>query len=352
MATFRLKYVKAYEDRHGRMRYYYRRPGFPSIALPGAPGSAEFGKAYEAAKANRVKAGEADIIPGTFNALIADYYETGKYTDLAEITKKTYRNVLERFREGFGDMPVKAMTPERLDELLEGTPKNRVTVRKVLRLILKLAVRRGHIKVNPMAELRMPRKAAKGFHTWSEEEIAAYEAKWPSGSRERLALALLLYTAQRRADVVMMGRQHVRGGSLQVSQQKTGAELLIPIHPALRAEIDQHPAQMTFLQTQYGAPFTPAGFTNWFRINCKEAGLSVGCTPHGLRKAACRRLAEAGCSPHEIMAISGHQNLSEVTLYTQAADQKRLAEDAMQKAEKRTKVSNRNRQLDNRAEKA
>lgn len=339
MATFRLKYVKAYEDRHGRMRYYYRRPGFPSISLPGKPGSKEFAEAYEAAHANRPQAGKSEIIPGTFNALIADYYETTKYGDLAEITKRTYRNVLERFRQDFGDMPVKLLTPERLDELLEARPKNRVTLRKVLRLILDLAFRRRLIAVNPMVGLRLPRKAQKGFHTWSEEEIAAYEAKWPSGSRERLALALLLYTAQRRADVVAMGRQHIKGGSLLVTQQKTGAELLIPVHPALRAEIDKHPAQMTFLQTQYGAPFTPAGFTNWFRANCKAAGLPEGCTPHGLRKAACRRLAEAGCSPHEIMAISGHQNLSEVTLYTQAADQKRLAEEAMQKAEKRTKVS-------------
>lgn len=342
MATFRMRYVKAYEDRHGRMRYYYRRRGFPSVALPGKPGSVEFGKAYEAAaKGGRRKIGEDRIIPGSFSALIADYYETAQYQNLAEITKKTYRNVLERFREAFGQMPVKAMTPASLDELLEATPKNRETVRKVLRLVLKLAVRRGQIKVSPMDGLRLPRKAQQGFHPWSEGEIAAYEAHWPSGSRERLALALLLYTAQRRADVVTLGRQHVRDGKIHVVQSKTGARLGITMHRALVAELAHvAPAQLIFLQTQYGKPFSPAGFTNWFRGNVKAAGLPARCAPHGLRKAACRRLAEAGCTPSQIMAVSGHQNLSEVTLYTEAVNQERLASEAVHKAERRTKTSN------------
>lgn len=336
-----MRYVKAYEDRHGKMRFYYRRPGFPSVALPGQPGSVEFAKAYEAAKSGAPrKIGEQRAEPGTFNALIAEYYDTAKYQNLAEITKKTYRNLLERFRENFGNVPVKAMTPKRLDELLESTPKNRVNLRKVLRLVLKLAVRRGHIKVSPMDGLRIDRKAAAGFRPWEEEDIRQFEGKWPTGSRERLALALLLYTAQRRQDVVGMGRQHVKDGRIRVKQRKTGAELWIPVHPDLQAELGRvSPGQLTFLLTQYGDPFTPAGFTNWFREKAKAAGLPAGCTPHGLRKASLRRLAEAGCTPHQIMAVSGHKNLSEVTLYTAAADQKRLADEAIA----RTKVSTRRR---------
>jgi integrase len=341
MATFRMKYVKAYEDRHGRMRYYYRRPGFPVVSLPGAPGGKAFAEAYEAAGSNAPrKIGEDRVEPGTFNALIAEYYETAAFTTRADITRKTYRNAIERFRNTFGDMPVKAMTPKRVDELLEDTPKNKEVLRKVLRLLLKLAVRRHYIKINPMDGLRLDRKPQKGFHTWSEEEIAAYEAKWPSGSRERLALALLLYTAQRRADVVTMGRQHVRDGTIRVQQSKTGTVLWVPIHPHLQAELDQIPAgQLTFLQTQYGQPFSPPGFTNWFRFNCDDAALPKGCSPHGLRKAACVRLAQAGCTPHEIMAVTGHKNLAEVTVYTQAADQQKLAAGAMRKTEGGTEVS-------------
>jgi len=55
------------------------------------------------------------------------------------------------------------------------------------------------------------------------------------------------------------------------------------------------------------------------------------CSAHGLRKAAARRLAEAGCTAHEIAAITGHASLNEVQRYTRAADQQKLAASAMEK---------------------
>ena len=61
------------------------------------------------------------------------------------------------------------------------------------------------------------------------------------------------------------------------------------------------------------------------------AGLPERCVTHGLRKAAARRLAEAGCSPNEIAAITGHATLAEVARYTRAAEQRRLAEAAMER---------------------
>lgn len=344
MATFRMRWVKAYTDRHGVRRHYFRRPGFPSIPLPGEPGSKVFAEAYEAAIANAPrKIGEERTKPGSFSALIAEYYESTGYKQLREITRKTYRNVLERFRRDFGDMPVAELTPARLDALLDALAHKtgaQGTLRKVLRLILKLAVRRRLIKSNPMDGVRLSRKPIRGYRPWTDGDIEAYEAKWPSGSRERLALYLLLYTLQRRSDVVIMGRQHVRGDQIHVVQSKTGERLWLPIVPSLRAELAQVPAdQLIFLQTQYGKPFSPAGFTNWFSEKAKEAGLPEGCAPHGLRKAGSRRLAEAGCTPSQIMAVTGHKNLSEVTLYTASADQERMASEALGKLEGGTNLS-------------
>jgi integrase len=146
----------------------------------------------------------------------------------------------------------------------------------------------------------------------------------------------LLYTGQRRSDIVQMGRQHIRDGILHLRQQKTGAPLAIPLHPALQAVLNATVSEhLTFLTTRGGSPFTPAGFTNWFREVCNEAGLPKGISAHGLRKAACRRLAEAGCSANVIAAISGHRSLNEVQRYTAAADQLRMARagiEAMQEA--------------------
>ena len=153
------------------------------------------------------------------------------------------------------------------------------------------------------------------------------------GSKPRLALALLLYTAQRRSDVVRIGRQHIKDGVLTVKQQKTGVTLAIPVHPHLQAVLDATPSEhLTFLVTATGKPYGGNAFSEQFRNWCDAAGLPKRCKPHGLRKAACRRLAEAGCSANEIMAISGHTTMKEIVRYTVAADQARLARNALAKA--------------------
>ena len=129
-----------------------------------------------------------------------------------------------------------------------------------------------------------------------------------------------------------MGRQHIdKNGAIHVRQLKTRAELTIPVHPALAAIIAETPGRhLTFLTTQFGQPFTAAGFGNWMREQCNAAGLPH-CSAHGLRRAAARRLAEAGCTEHEIASITGHASLREITRYTKAADQVRLAVSAMDK---------------------
>src|SRR2546430_7321185 len=144
-------------------------------------------------------------------------------------------------------------------------------------------------------------------------------------------MALLLYSGQRRGDVIRMGPQHVRSGVLYVKQEKTGAELAIPVHPELATVIASAPSgHLTFLTTRVGRPFEASTFSHWFRDQCDKAGLPH-CSAHGLRKAAARRLAEAGCTAHEIGAITGHASLTELVRYTRAADQRRLAEAAMTK---------------------
>jgi integrase len=208
--------------------------------------------------------------------------------------------------------------------------------------MMKHAVDVGLRADDPTRDVRAVRVKSNGFHSWTDDEILQFETKHPVGSRARLALALLLYTGQRRSDVVRMGRQHIRDGVLQVQQVKTGAELMIPVHSTLVTIIAESTAgNMTFLTTQFGKPFTAPGFGNWFREQCDAAGLPH-CSAHGLRKAAARRLAEAGCTEHEIASITGHASLREIVRYTKAADQKRLARAAMDKvsAKPEQKLSN------------
>src|SRR5262249_18376826 len=109
----------------------------------------------------------------------------------------------------------------------------------------------------------------------------------------------------------------------------TGGHLVIPIVPELAAALAAAGSEnLTFLVTRTGAPFTAAGFGNHFRDWCNEAGLPH-CSAHGLRKAICRRLAEAGCNSLQIAAITGHKTSRLVDHYTAARSQTLLARAAM-----------------------
>ncbi|CAH1672915.1 hypothetical protein CHELA40_14171 [Chelatococcus asaccharovorans] len=59
-----------------------------------------------------------------------------------------------------------------------------------------------------------------------------------------------------------------------------------------------------------------------------------------VRKAAARRLAEAGCSAWQIAAITGHASLDEVERSMKAADQKRLAKDAIDRLVEQAEIKN------------
>lgn len=115
---------------------------------------------------------------------------------------------------------------------------------------------------------------------------------------------------------------------------KTGTTLTLPLHPALRRELDLAPQdRLTFLARGNGEAFTPNGFYMRFTGWAREAGLPTGLAPHGLRKACARRLAEAGCTAHQIASVTGHRTLAEVERYTRAVDQARLATAAITRLE-------------------
>lgn len=333
------KGVNAFVDRHGRPRYYLRRPGSKAIALPGLPWSPPFMAAYHGALAGQPEPiGASRTAPGSFRALVVSHYGSIAFGELRASTAKRARYVLEKFCREHGHRLFADLRREHVVRLLSARadqPGGANGLRKALRSIMRHALEMGWIATDPTAGVR-PLKSRKpdGHHSWSEAEISAFEARWPIGSRERLALALLLHTGQRRGDVIRMGRQHVGEGVINVRQEKTGAVLAIPLDPELAEAIEATPrGHLTFLTTKHGGPFTPSPFSDWFTAAAKAAGL-VDCTAHGLRKAAARRLAEAGCTPHEIAAITGHASLAEVTRYTRAVDQRRLAASAKGKVRK------------------
>jgi len=339
------RYVHAFLDRHGKPRYYVRQRGAKQVPLPGLPYSPEFMAAYSEALAGapKIELGAARTKPGTVAAAIAGYFGSAAFAAAAKATRGSRRSILEHLRTEHGDKGIATLGKAHVERMVAAradAPASAHNFLAALRLLMRYAVTHGLRSDDPTIGVRAPRYKPKGYPTWTEEDIASFETKHAKGSKARLALALLLYTAQRRADVVRMGRQHVRDSLLTVRQSKTGATLQIPLHPELQAVLAVTPASnMTFLVGHTGKPYSAEAFGLWFKYRCREAGLPH-LSAHGLRKAACRRLAELGCSAHVIAAISGHSTLQEVARYTAAADQVRLARqgvDALAKAHGRTK---------------
>lgn len=351
----RLQYLKRLTDRHGKPRLYFNRPGFPRVPLP-LEDDPRFPQAYAKALALPAKdeiAAEARRAPepirpsimdkrgpGTFSDLCRRFYLSSAFLNLGPSTQRTYRNAIERIRNKHGEKPVAMLDRRGVKNIIAaegGRPGAANTVLRMLRMLMNFAIDEEDRGDNPTLGIKKLRGREGGLIAWREEDIDRFLARHGPGSKARLAMVLLLYTAQRRSDIVNMGARDLRAGGTRISvvQIKTKARLEIPVHPELAHELaGLDPDAPAFVLNQWGRPFaSPACFGNWFRDRCAEAGLPTGYNAHGLRKAACRRLAEAGCTAHEIAAISGHKTLGEVQRYTQSANQVTMAEAAMRKVQ-------------------
>jgi integrase len=341
----KLRFLKIYRDRHGRVRHYFRRAGRPDIPLPGAPHSVEFMAAYARLCDETVKIGRAAGMPyGSVSAAIADYYLDQSFTALAASTQGMRRRILEKLRAVIGPHQLKDLSRGHLNSAFLGQlpPFERNNWIKTLRGLMKFALGRELISSDPTAGITKSAATGGSIHTWTEEEIAQYRRSHALGTVARLALELLLNTAQGRADVVRMGPKMVEHdretgwpviviGRKKTKMEKQDRPLFIPILPDLQAAIDATPTgQSTFL-VHDGGPYTDKGLGTRFAEWREQAGLPKGRSSHGLRKAGLVRLAEAGCSEEQLRAISGHQNAAELKPYIEKANQRRLALSAMGK---------------------
>jgi len=337
-----LKHTATDMDRHGNVRIYVRRYG-RKIRLRQLEDTEAFLQEYREAL-RKIEAAEPIEKPfapaerGSFRWLCEHYYGSVDFKLLHPRTQRVRRNILDGFNAKRGDNPYNKMEPRHVRAWREakvGTPEAANALVKALRQVFAWGSHAGHCGRNPAAEVPYIRSRSHGFHSWSAEEVGRFEKTHPIGTSARLALALMLFTGQRRGDIVRLGRQHVRDGWLVFTQAKNKhrnpIHIKIPILPCLQQIIDATPSgNLTFLVTQFGKPFTANGFGNRFRKWCDEAGLE-NCSAHGLRKAAATRLAEQGATEHEIMAVTGHQTSKEVMRYTRAASRELLANSAMQK---------------------
>lgn len=356
MAQIRLKYVTTDRDRHGNSRYYFRKRGMArKIRLPGQPGSDEFMAAYQAAFAG-APLPATETTPGRLAISVAStgslrwlcdrYMMSPEFKQkLATPTQKRRASALNSIcREALssdrpipiGDLPYNQITPRsirRLRDRRADCANGANELLKSIKVLFKWAVNADYIEMDPAKDVPRIEIHSDGYHTWTLDEIRQFEAHHPVGTMPRLALALLLYTGQRRSDVVLFGKQHIKDGMIVFTQQKNKARkpvtLTLKILAPLAEIIDATPSKnLTLLVNDHGNPFTPSHFGNTFRKWCDAAGLPH-CTAHGLRKAGATIAAERGATQKQLMAIFGWKTLQQVQRYTLSAEQATLAAGAM-----------------------
>lgn len=286
-------------------------------------------------------AGQA-AIPNTWRWLCLRYLKSVEFRQLDPVnTQRPHRGILESTwiepaESGssvlIGECPLGRMDSKVvrvLRDRKESYPDAANNRLKAIRCVFAWGIENELVTSSPARDVKRLRTRADGYHTWTSEEIAQYERRHPVGTSARLALALLRYTGQRRADIVRLGRQHLRNGSLKFTQFKnrnrSPVQLELPILPELQRVLDaSSTGEMTFLVTEYGRPFSAEGFGNRFCEWCDEAGLRH-CSAHGLCKAAATTLAENGASAHQLISFFGWKSLKEAERYARAVDQKKLA---------------------------
>lgn len=329
------EYVTSFVDRHGKRRYRFRRKGYDTHYFREPYGTKAFEVEYAACLAREpLKVGADRTIPGSMGDVIKRYYADLSFTELRDSTKVVYRGVLERFREAFGKDPMSAFDAERITRLMRGMsdkPHAAARLRKLLTQLFIIARRAKLVpdSFDPVKDTKAPKAETGGYHRWTEDELEAFEAKHPLGTRPRLAFALLLYGAQRSGDVRLMTPDTIARGRIQLEQGKTSNAVDVPIVPPLAEALEAGPlGSDRLLETIRGQPFSGKNFYQMMKKACVAAGLPH-CSPHGLRKSAARRCREAGCTVEQGMAITGHKTEKEYRRYAGAEARGDLADAAM-----------------------
>lgn len=329
--------VQKQKTRHGKTVYYVRPQHHGKrIRLREEPFSeawwAEYRSAMESGSVSPSARSGGKAKYQTLEWLIDQYRQSSTWANLALSTRRQRENIFRSVVESAGTANIHQIDKQSIvrgkERRMANGPFAAKNYLKTVRALFRWAVTQGHLKQDPTSGVVVETpKRQTGFHTWSEGEITAFQARWPRGTRERVAFDVLLYTGLRRGDACNLGRQHTRDGLFTIRMEKTGEEVTLPILPELAETLRIGPTgDLAYIATKAGHPFKKESFGNWFRKACKAAGCPG--SAHGLRKALTNRFAENGATESELNGWFGWSDSKMAALYTKKADRKRLAAQA------------------------
>ncbi len=323
-------------NRHGRAVWYVRVGKGPRVRIRAEWGTLDFDAEYHAAVAGApVTARRAGGSAGTLSWLIDRYRETPAWSGLSLATRRQRENIMRQVVDKAGEQPFAKITAATIAtgrDRRGKTPFQAKHFLDTMRGLFAWALDADLVKINPAAAVKYPTlKPGSGFPAWTNDDVAAFESRWPLGTRQRVWLAVLLYTGLRRGDACRLGRQHYRDGVAFLETEKTGTTVALPMLAQLREAMDAGPVgDLAFIVGADGQPFSSKEvFGNEFKKACRAAGVNK--SAHGLRKLGATIAAMNGATASELNAIFGWSGTRMAAHYTQSADRARLASGAMAK---------------------
>ncbi|MDE4913513.1 tyrosine-type recombinase/integrase [Methylobacterium sp. 092160098-2] len=330
-------HLRSERTRHGKLVWYVRVGHEPRIRIREEYNTDAFWAAYRHAVEGAPKPQPAGPAPNTMAWLIDKYVNSGEWRLLKAATRRNRHSVYRQVEQAVGGQPLKAFTRKSIMASREKRADRPYAANEfvnALRALFKWGVAHGHAPIDPTDGIKplTGKNAQTGFHTWTEAEVAQFQAKHPLGTRERVAFDVLLYTGLRRGDAVQLGRQHLithgNGQDFSIRTEKTGMTVTAPILPILAHTLARGPVgDLTFITKLDGTPYDKQSFAFWFGKACKAAG--VPGRAHGLRKAGAARAAEEGATESQLNALFGWADGSrESAVYTRTANRAKMAREA------------------------
>lgn len=330
-------YLQRHTTRHGNDAWYVKIDG-RLIRIHGEYGSPEFKEAYEAAvKGEASKQRGSAGRSGSLKWLYDRYRESEAWLSLSASTRKQREAIFAHVIAKAGDEPFRAVRRKDIEAGKDARKLgSALHFLSAMRGLFHWAKANEHVEIDPTDGVKNPnkRRASAGYPVWTDDDIAAYEKRWPAKTKERVWLHVLLYTGLRCGDAVRIGRQHVRDGVALIRTEKTGTEVAIPILPILQATLAAGPcADLAFICGARGEPLKKSSFGEMFTDAARMAGVAK--TAHGVRKAGATRAAENGATVSELEALFGWEGGRMASVYTRSADRAKLAKSAASKLLKR-----------------
>jgi integrase len=316
-------------SRHGKTVWYVRVGKGPRIRLKAEYGTEAFNEQYRAAIAGEIPGLPGKAARGTLEWLWMLYRQSAAWLDLSRATRRQRENIMLHVLKTGGSVPISSIDRKAIlagRDRRAGTPAQAKNFISCVRGLFTWAVDADLMRADPSQGIKRLKRAraAGGFPVWTDDDIAAFEIRWPRGTRERVMFDLFLYTGLRRGDAAKVGRQHIRDGCIAIDTEKTGMRVTIPIRPELEATLAAGPTgDLALIAATNGNPLTKESLGNMFRDACRAAGIRK--SAHGLRKAAATNAANRGATVAELEAIFGWAGGQMAALYTKSANRKALA---------------------------